>query len=475
MTKTIEVKNYSAVNNSISYAKPKQSDNSEYEAAAITKTSVKTDNILADDILNDTSSNTSYNITAEYAQASTDENPIITVKIRDNNNITQEYNVNIKNINPKNATAIEIFALCSYADNIRNSVGSQDVINYYKSTAVENSYFEDTSTLSEYTSLKQDWKKMISDVMKDFTDLCSFKQVLDGKSILNMFDIPLKISNQKYPDKSMTDKQWKAFLSKIDKAIEDYQKQLDNKIKENEEKNKLEQQLKHKEMLLKMLGNTPNNIRQAWYLASTTTGIDGFSTDFVSSEGYLTQLQKYLFSVDGDYGNVLGNNSATALDFANKAIDAINSEIENSTDTEYISNLQNEKAFYQEFINQLNSLSDVNDNSVPEYSSVGIYENDLTTDVVSENSDDEKTWCITCYTNEGIICMQCSKDGTNQLMWSIKFDDNMQYENVINFLNMFEKDDNLSFASDKSFWTDFISGKIDEADFYNSYQDSKAV
>ena len=83
----------------------------------------------------------------------------------------------------------------------------------------------------------------------------------------------------------------------------------------------------------------------------------------------------------------------------------------------------------------------------------------------SENGEQEKTWYITCYTEEGIRCRKCVQGGKSEDLWDINFTDSSQYQKVMDFLAGFDKDANFTFASRKDFWEDFLAGGIEEADF----------
>lgn len=137
-------------------------------------------------------SNIHYGMRAEYAEASSDENPVIKVLIQKGGGVTEEYNVNINEINTKNATEIEMFALCCYADangmGTGGTFGSWQTLNYYRDNANHNGYFEMSNTVSEFKTLKQNWMQMVSSMMKDYLNSGLYRQVLDGNKLLNIFE-----------------------------------------------------------------------------------------------------------------------------------------------------------------------------------------------------------------------------------------------------------------------------------------------
>lgn len=79
------------------------------------------------------------------------------------------------------------------------------------------------------------------------------------------------------------------------------------------------------------------------------------------------------------------------------------------------------------------------------------------------DNESEDTLYITCYTEEGIFCRQQGQ--TDGFLWSIKYSESSQYEKVTNFLNNFNSNDNLRFASHENFWRAFLSGSLDTEKF----------
>lgn len=82
--------------------------------------------------------------------------------------------------------------------------------------------------------------------------------------------------------------------------------------------------------------------------------------------------------------------------------------------------------------------------------------------------DEPDEWYITCYTKDGITCK-----GPDGFFWSITFGSEDDYDKVMGFLNRFDKDANLRFASHENFWKDFLDGKLDEEDFIKFFETTK--
>ena len=158
-----------------------------YEDTVNSKASKTTGKTLGMGFTHDKNSPVSYGMVAKYAENSTENNPIIKVSVR-----SEEYYININEVNPKNASEIEMFALCCYADDkgigTGGTFGSWQTLNYYKDNAAHNGYFEMPDGMDSFQSVKQDWMKMVQLMMKDYMEAGVFKQALDGKGLLGIFE-----------------------------------------------------------------------------------------------------------------------------------------------------------------------------------------------------------------------------------------------------------------------------------------------
>ena len=137
------------------------------------------------------SGNMHYGMRAEYAEDYSEDNPIITVKVQKGNGRADEYNIDIRKVNPQTASEIEMFALCSYADangtGTGETFGSWQTLNYYRNNAAHNGYFEMTNTMDHFRSVKQDWISMIGAMIDDYMGSGLFRQAMDGRMLLGMF------------------------------------------------------------------------------------------------------------------------------------------------------------------------------------------------------------------------------------------------------------------------------------------------
>lgn len=101
---------------------------------------------------------------------------------------------------------------------------------------------------------------------------------------------------------------------------------------------------------------------------------------------------------------------------------------------------------------------------------VGISETQKAKEVAAVDEEDgEKTWTITCFTEDGIVCNQ-SKDGETTELWRLDYKNKDDYQKVWDFLNGFDKDSDLKFSGTKQFWEDFLVGNISDEEISKMYE-----
>lgn len=186
----MEIKNNTASSVYVNEYKNKNMSKQDYEntmKAKMPKTEKKENKTLGMGFLHDKNSLVSYGMVARYAEDSTESDPIIKVSLR-----SEEYCIKINEVNPRNASEIEMFALCCYADDkgigTGGTFGSWQTLNYYRDNASHNGYFELTNETDSFQSVKQDWMKMVQLMMKDYMEAGLYKQSLDGKGLLGIFE-----------------------------------------------------------------------------------------------------------------------------------------------------------------------------------------------------------------------------------------------------------------------------------------------
>jgi len=92
-----------------------------------------------------------------------------------------------------------------------------------------------------------------------------------------------------------------------------------------------------------------------------------------------------------------------------------------------------------------------------------------------KENDGKKTWTITAFTEQGIMCKECTIGGASRDLWSIEYKNPGDYKKVWDFLDRFEKDASFDFAGDKNFWMEFLTGKISDAKLNTMVEKAKAA
>lgn len=144
----------------------------------------------------------SYGISARYAEDSTEEEPVIRVKVQTASG-PQDYDIHVKDVDPANATEIEMFALCNYVDDkgkgTGSTFGSWQTLNYYRNNAVYNGEFGESNTTEAFCTMRLDWTKMVQTMMKNYQEAGIYVQALQGQSLLSVLAL--------FPDQKEKDKQ----------------------------------------------------------------------------------------------------------------------------------------------------------------------------------------------------------------------------------------------------------------------------
>ena len=141
-------------------------------------------------------------ITATLLESSTPENPVIQLIIGTGEK-EEIYNIEINKVNPQNASEMEIFALCSYAD--ATGKGSDDDLGSYHTLAVGatlakyNGYtgtmIDEPPTWEEFTNVKLDWTaigKCSVNAVKNSKDMKLLEFALLENKLLKFFADHLK-------------------------------------------------------------------------------------------------------------------------------------------------------------------------------------------------------------------------------------------------------------------------------------------
>lgn len=104
------------------------------------------------------------NVSARYADSSTAEDPVIEVQVSaEDGSGFKNYQVHINEIDPKNATELELFALCSYADQKGMSGVTDGQSSYMALLEYVSNYggYGHAGSVEEFAEKKQDWEALV--------------------------------------------------------------------------------------------------------------------------------------------------------------------------------------------------------------------------------------------------------------------------------------------------------------------------
>ncbi len=100
-------------------------------------------------------------ITAGYAADSTTENPIMEVQTTKEDGTPDTFRININDIDPKNATQLEMFALCSHADAQGISAAKRNGDSYMSLIEYARYGGYEADNINDFVVKKQDWNKIV--------------------------------------------------------------------------------------------------------------------------------------------------------------------------------------------------------------------------------------------------------------------------------------------------------------------------
>lgn len=400
----------------------------------------------ASDVLNigtiyDPATHINYGIRAEYAPNSTPDDPVINVTVQKGGGQTETHAVRIHDINTMNATDLEMFALCAYADDMGfgtgGTFGSWQTLKTYSENAALNGYGSAAgASTQDFATQKKNWNETVARMTNDYANAGMYEQVLNGKALLNMFDAASKENSAGVMDwRTMSCASWDKLLKNVDDFIDAYRERL---------KAMQAAQLKaaQKAARLAPASHQAAAAQAAWSMAAVMSAVAPQSTDtdipaVAAAAAYAQSQPQAEPSADSSSE---ANATAAAGIGGTAAPDPLTK--------------------YQEYL--------LTGNITP-----GITGTDSTTEVADTGgSEGKKTWYITVFTPDGITCQACTPGEGNELLWQINYKNAGEYEKVRNFLKRFDQDEDLTFASNEKFWKDFLDDKINANTFYNFFEHS---
>lgn len=131
-----------------------------------------------------------YGMRAQYAKESTSEQPIVQVTSNYGGK-TVSYNIDINEVDPKNASWVEMFALLSHTDEQGISdggiYGSFQQMKVYAVNARMNGYGSALSGYEDFLTEKCDWISIIGGIAQDYFEAGIYDQYQNCKNLLHAF------------------------------------------------------------------------------------------------------------------------------------------------------------------------------------------------------------------------------------------------------------------------------------------------
>ena len=382
---------------------------------------------------------------AKYADSSTPAEPIIKVG---------DYEVRVNDVDPNNATELEMFALMSYMEDVgmieKHGMASYSKMKAYASQSEYDGVCSGIYDEQAFWDKKQDWFAIIDNAKQTFSGMTeTYSQSVECGKLLSYFEKwNTKVSSrdlfreavQKFRDdnqlsaqelkeekdwRDMTDEEWDKMLEGVDKYIEAYKERL-----------RQMQEMQNEAAQKAALEADSDMKATAASAAALSAATNGFGA--TSEADAESQTEEGVPTEDGvkhekNWTKNLNTDDQTVLRTAKEA-----QEMENK------------------------ALSRFEEVQLTGTTTVGVSQTDTGTECASVEEDEnkEKVWTITAFTENGIVSNKC-QNGKIIDSWELKYTNPNDAKKVQDFIGRFEKDANLIFSGSKDFWEEFLSSDMD--------------
>ena len=382
---------------------------------------------------------------AKYADSSTPAEPIVKVG---------DYEVRVNDVDPNNATELEMFALMSYMEDVgmikKHGMASYSKMKAYASQSEYDGVCSDIYDEQAFWDKKQDWFAIIDNAKQTFSGMTeTYSQSVECGKLLSYFEKwNTKVSSrdlfreavQKFHDdnqltaqelkeekdwREMTDEEWEKMLEGVDEYIDAFKERL-RQLKEMQDE-------AAQKAALEADSDMRATAASSAALSAATNGLGATSEADAES-----QTEEGVPTEDGvkhekNWTKNLKTDDQTVLRTAKEA-----QEMEKK------------------------ALSRFEEVQLTGTTTVGVSQTDTGTECASVEEDEnkEKVWTITAFGEDGIVSTRC-QNGKIIDSWEIKYTNPNDAKKVQDFLDRFEKDANLIFSGSKDFWEEFLSSDMD--------------
>ena len=382
---------------------------------------------------------------AKYADSSTPAEPIIKVG---------DYEVRVNDVDPNNATELEMFALMSYMEDVgmieKHGMASYSKMKAYASQSEYDGVCSGIYDEQAFWDKKQDWFAIIDNAKQTFSGMTeTYSQSVECGKLLSYFEKwNTKVSSrdlfneavEKFRDdnrltaqelkeekdwREMTDEEWEQLLEGVDEYIDAFKERL-RQLKEIQDE-------AAQKAALEADSDMRATAASAAALSAAANGLGGTSEADAES-----QTEEGIPTEDGvkhekNWTKNLKTDDQTVLRTAKEA-----QEMEKK------------------------ALSRFEEVQLTGTTTVGVSQTDTGTECASVEEDEnkEKVWTITAFGEDGIVSTRC-QNGKIIDSWEIKYTNPNDAKKVQDFIGRFEKDANLIFSGSKDFWEEFLSSDMD--------------
>lgn len=367
---------------------------------------------------------------ARYADSSTADNPIVKVG---------DYEVSIHDVDPSNATELEMFALLSYMEDTgeipKHGIAAFSKMKAYASQVEYDGVCSGIYDEKAFGSKKQDWLAILSQAKQSYASVPeTYAQSLECAKLLAYFSKmesgsdkreKLHSAIQDYVEanklnaldlkkdkdwREMSDDEWDKMLENLDEYLDAYKEQL-KQMKEKQD-----------EAAEKAASEADPDKRA---IAASSAALHA------AANGVTDSLPPEEADHEKNWTKNLKTDDQTILRTAQEA---------QKTERMAMSKLQE----VQLTDHTITGLSEAE----------GVMESAL----VEVDEDQEKIWTITTYNEDGMICQKC-KNGKIIDRWEIKYKNSDDAKKVWDYLAGLDAEDDLAFAGSKEFWEDFLKNQ----------------
>ena len=371
-----------------------------------------------------------YGMSAALVEKPGLDDTIVRVKIATGSG-NEEIDVNLSKFDPKNATAVEMFAYCQYMDAIGEGVNSKwGSWNAMKNISAPTDGC-DFGSLDNIMNKKMNWSGKLAQSQTSWMDPKTNEIIMSPADLIKMLEESHKLTAQELKEekdwRDMSDEEWDKMLEGIDKYIDAFKERL-RQMKE------MQEEAAQRAALEADAGNEALAAS-----AAATAVVSGFEGGtFTNAEDSEEPMPINEGDHEKNWTKKLDTDDQTILMTAKEA--------------------QKMEKMAQRQIEDI-----VNDT---EYSS---YEYISVVDRIEQKEQDaereKEPLRLIAMDRNGIRFIN---DETHEYEWEIKFSGEEEYRKAAKIMNWAGNNPTIHLgAADKSQWLDFLSGKMSEGDFKN--------